>query len=341
MDNLYRDFKVSLVVVSTICATTIIIDLFYETGPLNWAFFWRHVGFSAYYGIPLTLSSGWFFAYLDRRFPWLKMPLRRALIGVAGLILLAMLILTPLNLLVWKFVHGKAINGEWLVANRTFFIASMLISATATITMHAVGFFREVQRERLVSHRLRQEKLLTELSALRAQVDPHFLFNSFNVLSGLIDEDQEKAQEFLAGLSRIYRYVLEQRNEDTCSVADELAFAQQYLHLQKMRFEDSIRLETTIDAPALQRKIPSLSLQLLLENAVKHNGFDPEHPLSISITAEEDHLVVRNNCKVRRNLVTGNGIGLKNISDRYTLLAQPKPEVIANEHSFAVKLPLI
>jgi two-component system LytT family sensor kinase len=184
-------------------------------------------------------------------------------------------------------------------------------------------------------------KLATELSALRAHVDPHFLFNSFNVLSGLIDEDKEKAQDFLAGLSRIYRYILEQRNEDTSTVRDELKFAEQYLNLQKMRFEDSINLDTQISPALLHKKIPSLTLQLLLENALKHNSFDEDEPLDISITEQEGSLLVRNNKKERKNISLGNGLGLQNIRDRYALLTTEALVIQDTEHFFTVKLPLI
>ncbi|MBT8229114.1 MAG: histidine kinase, partial [Bacteroidia bacterium] len=188
---------------------------------------------------------------------------------------------------------------------------------------------------------LRQEKLISELNALKAHVDPHFLFNSFNVLSGLIEEDKEKAQDFLTGLSKIYRYILESRNEDTSTVRDELSFAKSYLDLHLARFENSIEMLVDISDETLNRSLPSLTLQLLLENAIKHNAFDEEEPLRIKIYNQDKFLVIENNRKKRMNLAMGNGMGLKNIRDRYSLLSKEIVTVKDTSDKFSVQIPLL
>lgn len=180
-----------------------------------------------------------------------------------------------------------------------------------------------------------------ELNALRAHVDPHFLFNSFNVLSGLIDEDPEKAQSFLAGLSKIYRYILEQRNADTATLQEELAFAEKYLALQQMRFEGGIELSLEIEEALQVKKMPALTLQLLLENAIKHNRFDEQTPLRIELKTTAGQLVVRNNKAARTNLQEGNKMGLQNIKDRYALLGVDSVEIKDTPTGFLVKLPLL
>ncbi|MEM6396501.1 MAG: histidine kinase [Bacteroidota bacterium] len=342
MINLYGEIKSVLVIVFCIWLVTMAVDLLLGSGPLTGKFVWEHLIFNAYYGIPLTLGNGWFFAYLNKFFRWDSQPLQRAVMGVIGSFFLTMSILTLLNFVLYHFIYGRDFSSLWLVENRTFYVISVIITIIVTMTIHAISFFKEMQRERVVSAELRQEKFATELGALRSQVDPHFLFNSFNVLSGLIDEDTEKAQEFLAELSSIYRYVLEQRNDATSTVAAELDFAKQYLRLQQTRFEDSIQLETDISQTALAKKVPSLSLQLLLENAVKHNGFDPQNPLLIRIEEKAEQLVVSNNRSMRKSLAKGSGLGLQNIKDRYQLLsADSLPEIETSAGSFAVKLPLL
>lgn len=342
MINLYKDLRAALVIVFCIWLMTMTVDLLLGSGPFDREFILDHLLYNAYYGIPLTLGNGWFFDFLNRKFRWENSPFQRALVGIVGSIILTMTILTILNFVLWHLIFGRDFSSLWLVENRSFYVIAIIITGIVTMTVHAVSFFKEMQRERVVNAELRQEKLATELGALRAQVDPHFLFNSFNVLSGLIDEDPEKAQEFLAELSGIYRYVLEQRNDATSTVAAELDFAKQYLRLQQTRFEDSIHLETDISKTALVRKVPSLSLQLLLENAVKHNGFDPQNPLLIRIEEKAEQLVVSNNRSIRKNLSSSSGLGLQNIRDRYQLLASDSlPEIETSAGSFIVKLPLL
>lgn len=341
MNNWYRELRSALFIVVITFVVTVLVSYILGEGPMTWARTGESLWYNIYYGIPLTLGNAWLFDYLSKLYPWDKQPRKRAWIGILGSFSFTMALLIGLNLIFWYFMDGNALNMRWLERNQSFLVVATILTAIITITLHAIGFFQEVQRERIVNEQLRQEKLETELGALRSQVDPHFLFNSFNVLSGLIDEDRDKAQLFLARLSSIYRYVLEQRNEATSTVAEELDFARKYLSLQQTRFEDSIQLEAQIPEAVLAKKIPSLSLQLLLENAVKHNGFDPTHPLRIKIKEESGQLVVQNNRKARNSLANKSGMGLQNITDRYRLLAGPEPEVQSDAISFTVKLPLL
>ena len=340
MNNLYKDLKTAITIVVVISIVTLFLHYFIS-GTVTWDSYKRNLFYNFYYGIPLSFFNGWFFDYLNKKIPWEQHPVRRAYAGIVGSIIVTMLSLITLNFILWSLIEGKEVSVLWIRENRSFYIIALFITVIITAILHAIGFFKEVQKEKNVNARLRQEKLATELSALRAHVDPHFLFNSFNVLSGLIDEDKEKAQDFLAGLSSIYRYILEQRNEDTSTVKDELGFAEQYLNLQKMRFEDSIKLTTQISPALLEKKIPSLTLQLLLENALKHNSFDEYAPLDIRITEEEGGLMVRNNKKERKNITIGNGLGLQNIRDRYALLTTEALVIKDTEQFFTVKLPLI
>lgn len=341
MNNWYKELRVALLIVGIIFFVILAISLLLGDSPMTWPSVSNKLLYTIYYGLPLTLGNGWLFDYLGKRYPWDKHPIQRAWIGVIGSISFTMILLIGLNFILWHLIYGNDLSVLWLRENRTFYLVAIIITAIITITMHAIGFFKEGQRERLANERLRQEKLETELGALRSQIDPHFLFNSFNVLSGLIDEDTEKAQSFLARLSSIYRYVLEQRNEATSTVAEELDFASQYLSLQQTRFENSIQLDAQISESSLGKKIPSLSLQLLLENAIKHNSFNPTHPLQIKIKEASGQLVVQNNRKARQSLAKGSGMGLQNIKDRYQLLAGPAPEVLSDASSFTVKLPLL
>ncbi|MEO0340348.1 MAG: histidine kinase [Bacteroidota bacterium] len=340
MTNYYKDIRYATVIVAIICLVTITLN-FAMTGSLSWGLIKNQIFYNIYYGFPLTIIIGNFSGFLNKIFPWDSRPRRRALWGIFGSITLTLFVLFILNLILWIGIWGYDFKAIYLQENRDFYLWAVIITIIVSITLHAASFFKEIQKERKVSAQLKQEKLEMELNALRAHVDPHFLFNSFNVLSGLIDEDPERAQDFLAGLSKIYRYILEQRNEDTSTLKDEINFAQRYLSLQKMRFEDSIIMETDIDPNLESRKIPSLSLQLLLENAIKHNGFNKDAPLQIHLKTNGSTLEVVNNKMQRTNLYEGNKMGLQNIKDRYALLTNQAVEVNNLTESFSVKLPLL
>lgn len=340
MINIYKELKPTLIIIGIICILTVFLQ-FYYSGTLEFSNLKQSILYNIYYGGPLSLVNGYFFDFLSKYLPWEVQPKKRAFWGIVGSIIVTMATLLILNLILWVYIRGNGYSVLWSMENRTFYIIALVITIIVSVTIHAIGFFQEIQNERKVSQKLREEKMATELNALRSHVDPHFLFNSFNVLSGLIDENPEKAQEFLSGLSKIYRYILEQRNEDTSTVGDELDFATKYLNLQKMRFEDSIDLETRISNEAMQKKIPSLSLQLLLENAIKHNGFNASNPLKISISEDDDALVVTNSIQKRKNIKDSAGMGLQNINDRYSLLVKKEIVVDTENDLFTVKLPLI
>ena len=340
MNNIYKDLRVAAIIVLAICLVTIAIE-YLVSGRLTWSLIKDQIYYNAYYGFPLSFTLSWFFDFINRKISWFDYPRKRAVVGILGTIIIAMVLLILLNFFLWVVIEGKPINSLYLKSNRLFYVIGLIITIVVTSIMHAIGFFVEVMRERAISLKLRQQKLSSELNALRAHVDPHFLFNSFNVLSGLIDEDSEKAQTFLSGLSGIYRYILEQRNEATSTLKDELIFADKYLALQRMRFENAIELDTQIGLEFMDRKLPSLSLQLLLENAIKHNGFDANNPLKLSLNIQEDKLIVSNNINPRKDHVAKNGVGLKNIDDRYELLSKNKIEIINGDKHFIVKLPLL
>ena len=340
MINFYKSISFSVFIVAIIFVANLLINLFLGV-KLTWEVVRQVLMLNFVYGLPLCVANSWLADYQDITIPWDKEPHKRAFWGVFGSILLTMGLIITINFVMWVIIWKNPISALWAHENRTFYLIALLITIIVSVTLHAISFFKEGQKERNISAQLRQQKLASELNALRSQVDPHFLFNSFNVLSGLIEEDKEKAQEFLAGLSNIYRYVLEQKDEDTRTVEEELNFARLYLRLQQMRFENSIQLKTQIGTDILNKKLPSLSLQLLLENAIKHNGFDEEDPLNIEILDIGDALTISNNRRMRSNMAPSNGVGLQNIKDRYRLLTKKEPTIESNNDSFTVKLPLI
>ena len=172
-------------------------------------------------------------------------------------------------------------------------------------------------------------------------MDPHFLFNSLNVLTSLIEEDPHQAQKFTTSLSKVYRYVLEQKNKDLVSVDEELEFAKTYVRLLKMRFEDSIILDIPEQSSDPEAKIVPLSLQLLLENAVKHNTVTSDRPLHIKVYEENGMLSISNNLQEKQVVKKSSGVGLWNIQQRYGILTDRKVNINKTASHFTVQLPTL
>jgi two-component system, LytTR family, sensor kinase len=184
--------------------------------------------------------------------------------------------------------------------------------------------------------------LQSEFDTLKNQINPHFLFNCFNTLSSLITLDREKAEQFLDELSKVYRYLLRNNEDEVNTVENELKFITSYFQLLKTRHGEAVQLNFEVDKKYYNYLLPSLTLQLLVENAVKHNVLSKTQPLIIDIfTTAGNKLVVNNNLQRRTAKVPSNKIGLENIKIKYQLLKQTGYQIIENEKNFTVVLPLI
>lgn len=195
---------------------------------------------------------------------------------------------------------------------------------------------------KLEAEQLHKEKLQTQLNGLLQQINPHFLFNSLNSLSALINENPSQAQKFLSDMSKVYRYLLRTNENELTTLATELQFIDSYFNLVQTRFGTGVQLATDIDEAYANWLLPPLTLQLLLENAVKHNIVSKQKPLTIEIYSTTNHqLAVRNNLQKKRIKVESTKIGLTNIAEKYRLLNKSSIEIIEDENSFSVSIPLI
>ncbi len=338
--NVVKELWLAIKIVLAISVFSLLY-YFISTGSLDWKLVKDQLFYNCYYGLPLCFVNGWFLAALDRYVKWESRPVHRLWVGIIGCIIVTTVTLVILNYILWVLIKGNDISVLYAHGNRQFYAIALFITVIVSAVLHASSFYNEVQKQKKMNQRLREEKMLSELNALRAHLDPHFLFNSFNVLSGLIDENKTHAQDFLSGLSGIYRYILDSREEELRNISDELRFAKKYLDLHLARFEKSISLDVDIPENYLEKQVPSLSLQLLLENAIKHNAFDEESPLKITIKIEDEMLVVENNKKSRTTLYENGGLGLRNIQDRYLLLGKRKMTIRDTMESFTVNLPIL
>jgi LytS/YehU family sensor histidine kinase len=192
------------------------------------------------------------------------------------------------------------------------------------------------------AEQLKKANLMSQLDSLTNQVRPHFLFNSLNTLTALVEKDTEQAVKFIARLSDVYRYLLQGSDKELIRLAQELEFTRAYFFLLETRFGEGISLSVEVKEQQLESLIPPLTLQMLVENAVKHNQVSVRRPLSISIRTEGDGwLVVSNNTRPKRIPMPASGMGLTNIATKYKLLGQPSLLVEEGGAQFTVKVPLI
>ncbi len=188
---------------------------------------------------------------------------------------------------------------------------------------------------------VQKENLQSQFEVLKSQINPHFMFNSLNVLSGLINKDIGKAQQFIDEFSHIYRYVLETLEQQVVTLEKELDFTRSYLFLQQIRHGNDLSYTVNLPSSLLKWVLPPLSLQVVLENAIKHNIVNESKPLKIEIFSENNHLVVRNNIQPKISAVASTGLGLKNMVKRYRLISDFTPTFQVNTDYYVARLPLI
>lgn len=289
---------------------------------LAWALFWK--------------GNAYIANYLDDKISWTNQTLRRFGIGITCMIVYTVSIL----FLIQYFFYMVGYTGA-KIAPVSVYIFSIGITVFISLLVHSAAFLRNWRQAELLNAKLKNERLSSQYEALKSQVNPHFLFNSLNALTSLVYEDQDQAAKFIQQLSKVYRYVLDNREKGTVSLDTEINFVESYLFLQKIRYGDNLQYAIQIPAGATYRVAP-LSVQMLIENAIKHNTISIDEPLKIDISIDEGgYLVTRNNLQVKNIINEYSGIGLENIKARYEYFTRKPVVVDKNGKEFIVKLPLI
>jgi LytS/YehU family sensor histidine kinase len=216
-----------------------------------------------------------------------------------------------------------------------------MLGGLVAFVVNYLDVLKEKQTNTLVIQQLKQKQLEANISSLKEQMSPHFLFNSLNSLISVIKTDSMEAVNFVIRLSEVYRYLLQHREHQTVSLQEELEFIKAYIFLLEVRFKNNIRVTVDIPEKYLSTKIPPLTLQLLLENAVKHNVVSKTKPLDIGITISEDRILIHNQLQPKISLETSYGFGLVSMEEQYWLLVQQKIIIVEENNRFKVYLPLI
>ena len=278
--------------------------------------------------------------FLQHSLKWLKTQLKHivsiSLASIFSLILGYILTLIfPISHLQDNSAPYNTLNGILL-----HFIGSLLASLVCFIIFYSVYTNAALQNSRLENEILEQAHLRAQLISLQTQISPHFLFNSLSTLKTLTSEKPTK--DYIMQLSAVYRYVLNFNEHYLTPLKEELKFIESYLYILTTRFENSLQVSINIDGQYLNWMLPPLSVQLLLENAIKHNRISPEQPLTISLsTNDSPALVVSNILQLKKTPEEGTGTGLTNISERYKLLVNKTIEIHKDKGYFTVILPLI
>jgi sensor histidine kinase YesM len=276
--------------------------------------------------------------YLNRHFSWNKRIIERVIIQIIATVIIGVAVSTLITL----FAHWLDRYEEDLIL---VLISNALVAAVVNfilmIILEAWIFFYESKKAKIKAEDLAKELSQIKFEVLKSQINPHFMFNSLNVLSGLMDEDIRKAQQFLDEFSVIYRYVLETIDKTLVTLSEELSFARSYIYLQQMRYGDKLHFKVNLPADILQCCIPPLSLQTVLENATKHNLISDSQPLRIEISGDADGLLIKNNIQPKFSKGTSTGLGQKNLAKRYALIGEETPRFMVKTNHYVVKLPIL
>jgi sensor histidine kinase YesM len=300
-------------------------------------------GYNFCYTTGLWLANGYPSEWLNRRADWTAQPIKRFLITLAFSLIMSSLVILVVTGGFLVFYHHRPLSSlTWRP-----FVVPLLITVVVSLFLHSRSFLLGWREAAIQAVRLQKENAQAQADSLRRQLDPHFLFNSLNALTSLVEEnDPARAARFIRQLSQVYRYVLDSQEQEVVPLAEEMRFVEAYLFLQRTRLGEGMQVEINLPSATAQETllVPPLAVQLLLENAFKHNATSQRDPLRISVELDEKArtLTVRNARRPRR-LADGEstGLGLSNLQARYAFLTKQPVTIEQTETEFSVTLPLL
>ena len=278
--------------------------------------------------------------YTEKKLDWTKNPKKANIISLIMYIVFGLIVCPILVYGFSRFV--LEMSGEDLILNviilaLIMFSGDMIVISVFYSTYLTKYWIKAIEK----NEELKRENLLAEYEALKNQVNPHFLFNSLNTLSGVVEQKPELATNFIKKLSDIYRYVLEQSDKELASIHDEMKFVEDYIFLSKMRFGEALVFNSDLSNRDNIQIVP-LGLQMLVENAIKHNIISDDMPLKIEINIEDGFVLLKNNIQTKTIIASDKKPqGLENLKNRYEYLTDSPVEIIKSENEFIVKLPII
>ncbi|MBP7506599.1 MAG: histidine kinase [Prolixibacteraceae bacterium] len=300
-----------------------------------------NAGYSIFLGL-LLFANGPLFRLVERGWlSWVKRPFRSLVIALSFHLIYSTIAILFVNWLYFIVISNQSFKLFFSWGGHFILLSEYVILLIITAIIYAKSFFKEWRIEVTEGEKLKQEAISLQYQVMQNQVNPHFLFNSLNTLGSLIDIDTKKAKEFTRELSLFYRELLFFKDKDLISLKEEISFLERYIYLQKIRFGDNFNVEIDLGNNITGEVIP-MSVQMMVENAIKHNIISNERPLSINIgLLSENELFVENNFQPRENVQGSNRIGLNNLKERYMFLTGKELTINNDSKKFRVTIPLI
>ncbi len=289
----------------------------------------------------LWIGSRAIMIYFRRKYPLFKDVRKRLIVQSSFMLLFTILFNNLLGFFFDCYIFNTPMEnfGVDMMINTNS--AAIFCTIMIMAIYESVYFMHELRSSVEETENLKRESLTAQLNALRTQVNPHFLFNNLNTLSSLIPENPKHAINFVQELSKVYRHILEVKDEKTILLKDEMEVFNAYTFLLKTRFDKNLEVNINIPTEKLRQKIVPLSLQILMENAIKHNIVSSDKPLQINVFTENGSLVISNNLQMKNQVNESTGIGLENIRNRYKIICERPVKVTESETNFTVSIPLI
>jgi len=276
---------------------------------------------------------------LDRKLPWLHFPLKRLIVQTLVTIGFSLTIIAITIVLNGLFSHEQITSGYFL--DRGYFMMKIAFSFifVGSLGSNAILFFKNWKEAAVQQEKLKRQQLALQYETLKGQVSPHFLFNNLNSLTSLISTNPDKAIDFVKKLSEVYRYVLDQKDQELVDLTTELKFVESYVFLQKIRFESNLDVQIQVN-PKNFKVIP-LSVQMLVENAIKHNEISNRKPLQIKIFSTDDNCLIVENQLQKKSGSEGSGSGIQNIRERYEFFTNKKVVIFESLDRYLISIPLL
>lgn len=293
--------------------------------------------------VALGLGNRYIFDWLDEKMPWLDMPIGRTVASAATTIAYSVFVAFLVFIGFAYLIYGRSLVYSIKNIDKGFVTTVVVITILVSMFFHGRGFFIAWRKAIQEAEENKRLALSAQYESLKNQVNPHFLFNSFNVLSTLVYKDADLAARFIQQLTKVYRYVLETQDSELVPLDKELEVLDAYLFLLKIRFQDAIEIEVNLAGENKEDiVILPLTLQMLTENAIKHNIVSRRDPLKLSYFFEgNDYICIRNNLQLRSDNPDSLGVGLPNIQARYEYLGDKALKIEESETHFSVSIPII
>lgn len=338
-EEMTKPLSVKQYIALTISAPLFFMAITWPSSFFAWSSFFKAFSWYSIVGITQSLGHSYIGYQLNKWVSWKEQPTLRVIITVVTIVaysVVAYVVVATLLALFWYDISfSKALDigfdGIWIAVK---------VSGGFSIFFAMMSFFLNWRRSEVGAERLEKELANYRYNILKNQVNPHFLFNSLNVLTDLVHEDADLSEKYIQQLSKIYRYILKSANHQIVSLAKEVAFIESYIFLLKIRFGEKLKIEMDIHATHQEAMVP-VAIQMLIENAVKHNQITKENPLTIRIFKKNHRIFVQNSYQPKVLVKDSEGIGLVNLEQQFSVLSDESIEISQKNNLFTVSLPLL